>query len=361
MVAERTSAETASAEASNTMREIGVGVIGLGWMGRVHLEAYAQAAGAGQPCRVVAVSDRSAERLTGRAGAGGNMPVGQSSSSPSTSFDPAHVRASTDAAALLCDPDVELVSICTPTDSHVELAMAALRAGKHVLVEKPVSLDAGEIERLDLLARNVGRLCMPAMCMRFWPGWSWLKEAVDDRRFGAVRSASFQRLASRPAWGAEFYGDARRSGGALFDLHVHDVDFVRWLFGEPDAIESTGSLDHVTTLYRFASGPRHVVAEGGWDQADGFSFRMRFVVAFESATAEFDSRRDPPLEIARAGAIESPALEPGTGYDHEVRHVLERVRKGKIDTAGVTLADAAAVTRILRAEEHAIIAKRRES
>ena len=102
-----------------------------------------------------------------------------------------------------------------------------------------------------------------------------------DGNFGAVRSASFQRLTSRPVWSPEFYGDYGRSGGALIDLHIHDTDFVRWCFGEPDSVDTAGGLDHMTTLYRYPSGPSHVVAEGGWDPTPGFEFRMRFVVVFE--------------------------------------------------------------------------------
>lgn len=335
----------------SAMREIGVGVIGLGWMGRVHAAAYAGAARSGQRCRLVAASDRNADRLHGPADAGGNLAAGAAES-----FDPARVRNGTDVSVVLDDPSVELVSICTPTDTHVEIAAAALRAKKHVIVEKPVSLDAGEIERLELAARAAQRICMPAMCMRFWPGWSWLRDAVEDRRFGRVLSATFQRVGSRPAWGTDFYRDAKRSGGALFDLHVHDVDFVRWLFGDPASTSSTGTLDHVTTSYVFENGPEHVVAEGGWDASPAFPFRMRYVIVFESATAEYDSRRDPPLEVTREGTVETPALESGTGWDHEVRHALECVRAGRT-SADVTLLDAAAVTRILRAEEHAVTSK----
>ena len=285
-----------TAAKSNATREIGVGVIGLGWMGRVHAAAYAEASRAGQRCRLVAASDRNTDRLQGRTGADGNLPIGSGGV-----FDPARVRTSTNVSIVLADPAIELVSICTPTDTHVDLAIAALQAGKHVIVEKPVSLDAGEIERLDVVARNAQRICMPAMCMRFWPGWSWLHDAIVGGIHGQVLSATFQRIGSRPAWGTDFYSDSARSGGALFDLHVHDVDFVRWLFGDPISTSSTGTVDHVTTSYRFENGPAHVVAEGGWDASPGFAFRMRYVVAFESATAEYDSRRDPPLEITRSG------------------------------------------------------------
>jgi predicted dehydrogenase len=331
---------------SSPVREIGVGVIGLGWMGRVHAAAYASAALSGESCRVVAAADRNMDRLRVGADEAGNLAVTRAEA-----FDFARVRTGSDISLVLDDPSVELVSVCTPTDTHVEIAIAALRAGKHVIVEKPVSLDAGEIERLDQAARNAERLCMPAMCMRFWPGWSWLRDAVVDRRHGRVVSATFQRLGSRPAWGTDFYRNPKRSGGALFDLHVHDVDFVRWLFGDPISTASTGTIDHVTTSYVFENGPAHVVAEGGWDASPGFPFRMRYLVVFETATAEYDSRRDPPLEITRAGAVDKPTLESGTGWDHEVRHALACVRAGKT-SAGVTLSDAAAVTRVLRAEEH---------
>jgi predicted dehydrogenase len=337
-----------SAPDTGAKRSIGVGVVGLGLMGRVHIESYAKANVAGQPCTLVAVSDRSADRLDGRIAAQGNL---QKDTASARIFDPSVVHTSTDPHSVFEHAGVELVSICTPTDTHVELAIAALAAGKHVLLEKPVSLDAGEIERLDFAAKKARRICMPAMCMRFWPGWSWLKEAISDRRYGAVLSASFQRCASRPAWGQGFYADPSRSGGALFDLHVHDADLVRWLFGDPDSVSCTGSMDHVTTLYRYARGPAHVAAEGGWDHADGFPFRMRYVVVFESATAEFDLRREKPLEITRGGAIEAVAVSAETGYDGEIRHILGCVREGR-ETADATLAESAAVTRLLLAEKH---------
>jgi len=330
--------------AKGAPREIGVGVIGLGLMGRTHVEAYGAAARAGNPCRIVAVADPDAARLSGRVTVQGNL---QSSASDALLFDPRDVRTSTEARRVIDDPAVELVSICTPTDTHVDLARQALRAGKHVLLEKPVSLDPAAIDALADEADRAGRICAPAMCMRFWPGWSWLREAVRDGRYGPAHSAVFQRLASRPAWNPGFYADPSRSGGALFDLHVHDADLAHWLFGAPDTIHATGSADHVTALYRYANGPQHVALEGGWDHATGFPFRMRFVVAFERATAEFDLRRDPKLELSIDGRVETPALDDGTGYDGEVRAVLDAARSG--DAHGLpTLRESAMVTRSIR-------------
>lgn len=330
---------------------IGVGIIGLGFMGRTHLRAYRNAAAAGFPNRLVAVADADPARRTGRAaGAGARAGRGnleRRGESP-RQFDPAAVAVYARPEDLLADPHVGLVSICTPTDSHVALALAALAAGKHVLVEKPVALDARQVRRLAAAAAAARTLCMPAMCMRFWPAWTWLKERIDAGTFGAVRSATFHRLGSRPQW-AGFYADSKRSGGAVFDLHIHDADFVRWCFGAPDRAVSAGTPDHVTTLYRYARGPEHVVAEGGWDHTPGFPFRMRYTVVFEEATAEFELGAAPELRLARAGKLAKVALEPLDGYDGEVRHLLDAIAHGRKRLAA-TLDEAAELTALLATE-----------
>ena len=323
-----------------------IGILGLGFMGRTHLAAFAAADTAGLSNRLVAVADSDPERRAGRAGAGGNFDTGAKSD---FLFDPREVRAFEDPRELIADPEVDLVSICTPTATHVDLAIAALAAGKHVLVEKPLGLSSANVQRLADAAAASQRLCMPAMCMRFWPGWDWLREHVRRGSFGPVRSAVFSRLGTRPGWNPAFYQDAGQSGGALFDLHIHDADFVRWCFGAPSSVSSSGTLDHVTTLYRFENGPAHVVAEGGWDHTPGFAFRMRYVVVFENATAEFDFSREPRLLLSRNGASEAVELPPHSGYDGEVRHLLAMIARGDRELAA-TVAEAAALTRMLESE-----------
>src|SRR5207249_1135453 len=107
------------------------------------------------------------------------------------------------------DESIDLISICTRTDTHVDLAIRALRAGKHVLVEKPVALHAGDITRVQQAQLEFGRLCMPAMCLRFWPAWKWLKDRIDDQQFGQCFSVTLTRLASQPSWSA-FYSDGAK-------------------------------------------------------------------------------------------------------------------------------------------------------
>lgn len=331
---------------SGDARAVGVGVIGLGFMGRTHLGAY-QAIARQDGCRVVGVCDRDPARAM--AGAGGNLPgVGGGLTVP------AGAAVHSDPDALLADPGVELVSICTHTDTHVDLAMRAMRAGKNVVVEKPVALRAADVGLLADLADSAGVVCMPAMCMRFWPGWSWLRDRVRDGAYGRVLSATFQRMGSVPAWGGGFYADESRSGGAIVDLHVNDVDFVLWCFGAPSRVLSGGTSRHVTTIYRFPSGPAHVTAEGSWELRPEAGFKMRYTVCFETATAEFDLERAAPLRVHEngQGSRDVPVIAM-SAYEGELRHALALVRSGQSRGGGM-LREAERVMRVLEAERASV-------
>lgn len=341
---------------------LGIGVIGLGFMGCTHVRAYQSAAAAGLGCKLVAVADRSAERLCGRAFVTGNIDTGSSEQL----FDPAIVRGYLDPRELLTDPRIHAVSICTHTDTHVDLAIAALKAGKHVLVEKPVATSSAEVRRLAAAAATSGRICMPAMVMRFWPEWTWLRDAIRAGTYGRVLSASFQRMGSAPAW-TDFYRDTTRSGGALFDLHIHDTDFIRWCFGEPREIVSAGTIDHLTTLYRFDGAPNaplHVAAEGAQNITPGFGFRMRYTVVFEKATADFDIARTPTLLLCKEGRADPVPLSqaaPLSAYDIEVRHFLSVVAAATNAAPGdaaapltATIEDAIRTTTLLESEQRSM-------
>lgn len=325
---------------------IGVGVIGMGFMGATHIKAYQAAAADGFACRLVAVSDPNPQRLTGAPAGGGNI-------GPEITerlFDPSVVRGYERATDLLADPAVSLVSICTPTDTHVDLAIAALRAGKHVLLEKPVALAPADVARLANAASTAKTICMPAMCMRFWPGWTFLREVYRDGRYGALRALSMHRLGSGPTWSKEFYKDVARSGGALVDQHIHDTDFVVHLFGAPAAVRSGGNPMHVQTIYDYPNHPGlSVSAEGSWSMDPAFGYRMRYLAAFEKASVEFDLVSTPTVTIYSDGAKTHPTLPAGTGYDGQVRHLLKAIAAGS-RTVDAPIDEAVTVARVLEAE-----------
>lgn len=303
---------------------LGVGIIGFGFMGRTHAAGYRAAVAAGLPVALRAVTGPP----------GGEIPEG--------------ADRLPDAAAILARDDIGAVSICSYTDSHVELGLAALAAGKHVLVEKPVALRSSEVARLARATTESGLICMPAMCMRFWPGWPWLRDRVAAGSFGAVRSAEFSRLSSRPGWGAAFYRSPERSGSALFDLHIHDVDFIRWCFGHPPSITATGSIEDVRACYGYP-GRKRVEARGAWLPDPATRFSMRYAVRFDQAEVRFDLAEAAPLSVLRSGTREAVLLPGHSAYDAEVRHFVELVL-GRVGEPVATLEEALAVTEILEAE-----------
>ena len=100
---------------------------------------------------------------------------------------------------------------------------------------------------------------MPALCMRFWPAWRWAADRIREGTFGAPRSVRLQRLGPRPTW-SSFYADETACGGALFDLHVHDADFVVHLFGEPAWVAATATRARCA----ICSSACARAAEGSW-------------------------------------------------------------------------------------------------
>jgi len=332
-------------------RAVNVGIVGLGFMGRTHFRAYERANDVGRPCRIVAVCDRDADRRAGRVETAGNINAEDQRASDQL-FDPSQMRGYVEIEELLADEEVELISICTHTETHPDFAIRALEAGKHVLLEKPVATNAKDVARVVEAARaHPDQIIMPAMCVRFWPGFTWLKDRVDDHRYGSVQSATFHRLGTRPDWARDFYANVERSGGALFDLHIHDVDFLRFLFGDPSRVSSIGGVNHLTTLYHYEKdGPAHAVVEGGWGHAEGFPFQARFIVTFENATADFDTRRGhEALRVYEGGACEPIQIEPYTGWEAEVEHIIDLV-SGRVKKPRARIEEALIVTRLLEAE-----------
>lgn len=328
---------------------LGVGVVGLGMMGQTHLDVYA----ARDDVRVVAVADTDAERLNGLSVTAGNI-SGQSQGHA----DLAGVKRYTDAAELIADPEVDVADLCVPTPLHRPLGEASIRAGKPTLIEKPLARTSEDAEALAALAESMDVPCMPAMCMRFWPGWDWLRDAIQDQRFGRLRSLSLRRLTSL-APGA-FYRDGQANGGAILDLHIHDTDFVCWCLGVPESVVSagyvgaTGMIDHVHTTYSYPDGPM-VTAEGGWSMTPGFGFEMQYLANFENATARFDINQPHKLEVIERGhdAWSPIDLPDGMGYAYEINYFLGCVREGRAPKI-VTLRDAAVGLRVVEAEVQSI-------
>ncbi|MCE9590330.1 MAG: Gfo/Idh/MocA family oxidoreductase [Planctomycetes bacterium] len=327
---------------------IRVGVIGLGMMGNTHLDVYTKR----KDVQVVAVSDKNPDRLSGKVRAGGNV-KGQAKAG----FDLAAFERFDEGMDLIAHPGIDVVDICLPTPLHMKYALAALKAGKHVLLEKPMARTAKDAAKLAKAAKTSKKNVMVAMCMRFWPGWTWLKEAVDNKTYGKVRAAHFRRVANHP--GGPFYSDGDQSGGAILDLHIHDTDFIQHVFGVPSSVRSwgyskeTNKIDHVVTHYEYARGGPMIFAEGCWCMSPGFGFSMNYTVNFENATAIFDLAAADTLTLVHQGKRSAVKLDPRMGYELEIDYFLNCVKKGVKPTV-VTLDGAANSVKIVEAEAKSI-------
>ena len=334
-------------------RTINVGIVGLGFMAATHLKAYRSIPDA----RIHAICNPSGRNLDGDlTKVGGNI-----SANDPVKLDMSSVKATPDFDEILRDPAIELVDICTPTLQHPDMLTAALAAGKHVICEKPLARTAELARGMAEATQRAKTFAMPAMCLRFWPEWAWLKEAIHRNTYGKVLSARFRRVAEPPGWGRKHFAQGSSSGGALLDLHIHDVDFVQFCFGKPWRVfatgysKYTGAIDHVVAQYEVASGAS-VHAEGSWAMSPGFGFNMAYTVNFEHATADYDLVRAPDnlLRLFRPGQpAETVKCTGPDGYVGELQHIIRCIQSGQAPTV-VTMEDGLAAIQICEAEERSI-------
>jgi len=330
---------------------VNVAVVGLGFMGLTHIKSWRQIPQA----RITAVCDAVRLPVDGvLAGVSGNI-----TGSDAIKLEP-DVKVYRDFAAVLTDPNVDLVDLCVPTPLHPAQSIAALKAGKHVICEKPLARTSAQAREIVEATRSAKGFFMPAMCMRFWPGWAWLKQAISQKTYGKTLAARFRRVSEPPGWSRDSYFKGDQSGGALLDLHVHDTDFVQFLFGRPTRVFAqgltrfSGAVDHVVTQYEVGQGVE-VHAEGTWLVSQGYGFNMAYTVIFESATADFDlSRGANALRLCQEGKpVTTLSCDGPDGYVSELKHMCDSILAGTPPSV-VTAQDALSAVEICEAEEKSV-------
>jgi predicted dehydrogenase len=303
-----------------------VAVLGLGFMGSTHLRAWRSIPGV----ELAAVAARDEKHLSGDlSDIQGNI------GSAGEKLDFSAVRKYRDALDAVRDPQVDIVDICLPTDQHAPVAIAALRAGKHVLVEKPLALDGASADKIIDEAGRSGRMLMAAQVLRFIPEYRTAHEMVKKGQTGAVRSAIFRRRCAAPAW-SKWLSDPAQSGGGVFDLLIHDVDFCIHAFGMPEAVSATGyedlsrGIDSITAQFEYRS-IAGVTVTGGWHHPKAYPFSMEFTVVADTGTLEYSSAGRPLSLYSAGGCVELvPAREDvASVFEAELRYFTECVRSGR--------------------------------
>jgi predicted dehydrogenase len=298
-------------------------VLGLGFMGSTHLKALRGIPGV----EVAAVCSLDERALTGDlSGIQGNL------GGPGERLDFSAVRKYRDPKAPLADPEIDAVDICLPTNLHAATAIQALRAGKHVLVEKPMALDGATADAMAAEAERQDRVLMTAQVVRFMPAYAALRKAVRGGELGAVRWAAFRRRCAAPAWGG-WLMDPAQSGGGIFDLLIHDVDFCLHLLGKPQAVLATGyenlaaGMDTVSAQLFYPRGVATIA--GGWHHPKSYPFSADYTVVADGGAVEHNAATPTPMVYGQDGSIRALPLSGEDGYAAEIRYFVECCRAGQ--------------------------------
>jgi predicted dehydrogenase len=290
-----------------------IGIAGIGFMGMIHYLAAQKLASA----KVVSLCSRDPKKRAGDwTSIRGNFgPQG-------TQMDLSGQALYAEASDLFADPNVDLVDLCVPNDEHARLAILALEAGKHVLVEKPIALTVADADRMLDAAGSNGKLLMVAHVLPFFPEFAFALATIQSERYGKLQAAHFERVISKPDWSSGI-SDSDRSGGPAIDLHIHDTHFIGLACGVPRAVRSRGVRDgsavvYLSTQYLYDDPDLAVSAMSGALSQSGRPFTHGYSLFLEGATLTFsfanvagEGRVQPLSVILPNGSVESPALGSG--------------------------------------------------
>jgi predicted dehydrogenase len=315
---------------------IRVGIAGLGFMGMTHYYAIKRLKG----MRVDAISTRDPKKL-----AGDWRSIKGNFGKRGGKENLAKVRAYEHLDDMLRDPDLDMIDICLPTSRHCDVTLAALKAGKHVLLEKPISVDLEEGRKMAEAARAAGKRLLIAHVLPFFPDFAQALALVRSGKYGKILAAHFKRVISKPDWPTEAL-DAGKSGGPAIDLHIHDTHFIQLLTGTPKAVFASGifaggAVQYLDTTYLYAHPGCTVTCSSGGISMPGRSFTHGFEIymergslLYEWATVEGKPRPLMPLTLLTADGKAKPLskgpVDPVKAFELEIKYAADALN-GKHD------------------------------
>lgn len=322
------------------------GIVGVGFMSWIHYLGYQRS----ELAELGGFCSRDEKKRSGDwTGIQGNF------GPPGEQIDVDGLNACGSLDELLQDDSIDLIDICLPPNLHPESIEKCLAAGKKVLCEKPLALDAASARSLADQAQP-GQL-MVAHILPFMPEFQLLVDAAQDGRWGKPVAGRFKRTISPPDWIPDFY-DRARVGGPLIDLHVHDAHLIRLLFGMPTKAHTVsrkkdGSAMFYESVFEFETPDLAVSAGGGVIDSPARGFTHGYEVSFERATVQFEfagyadgSTNIIPVTIMNAdGTVSRPDLgdgDPISAFKAEIDATARCVDLGEINPIldAATAADA---------------------
>ncbi len=296
-------------------RMLRVGIDGMGGMGRLYYKTLAHI----PHCTVTAVASRS------------------------FSQEQSDIRVYPDISDMLASEELDVVCVCTPTHLHASHTLAALERSVHTIVEKPLALHESEAAALYRSADESGVQLLAAHVVRFAYASKILRRLIDSAQYGGVTDACFARLSTSPVWSKDSWAfDESKSGLVPFDLHIHDLDMIVSLFGEPDScrmIKGNSASKPTAEFNRFiyTYNGFDVFAEAAWYDAP-MPFTTYARVCFERGLAVcqgdkvtvYENGMEPAVfePILAAGQLETGTQVPKTDmYLKQLTHFLDCIRR----------------------------------
>ncbi len=213
----------------------------------------------------------------------------------------------------------DIVDICIPTPYHCEMTCDMLKRGYHVFCEKPMARTYSEAKSMLAAAEHSGKKLMIGQCVRFFPAYSYMKQEYENGTLGKPVTAMFRRISFPPAWGSgSWFFDYSKSGGCLHDMSLHDIDYARYLFGEPKWVscfkkDVRCECDSVLSTLVYDNFNVHIL--GDWAM-EGVPYSVDFRVGFEKATLVLENDK---LTVYNAdGTSYTPRLDTRSGYTIEL-------------------------------------------
>jgi len=306
-------------------RSIGIGVIGLGFMGRTHFRNY----DAIPMAEVVAVADTDSDHLNGN----WKDPSGTSGQPADSNFNLDNVTLYENHQDLLDNTCVEAVDICLPTEFHHRVAIDALRKGKHVVIEKPIAQTTEQADEMIALANKQGRILMVAHPLRFWPSYNHLEKLLTEKAYGNVLSSVLRRQCATPQWSPDLWSlDTTRGGGVLTDMQIHDIDYAVSVFGLPTSTYAKviGNGKNQVALSSLRYGALEVAVESYWVDSKSYPFKAEGLFVCDQGTLYLvNTDQEDSLTIYPSnGDPLRPTLPILDPYVEELRYFLECVTTG---------------------------------
>ncbi len=312
-----------------------IGLAGIGFMGWIHWLAYQKVKGV----QVAAVCSRDEKKL-----AGDWRDIKGNFGPPGEQVDLAKIKKFRALDELLADPTIDAVDLCLPPSLHADATVQALRAGKHVFVEKPMALTTAECKKMVAAADKSGKQVFVGHVLPFLPEYAYALKLIKSGKYGQPIGGTFKRVISDPLWIKDFY-DPQGAGGPLIDLHVHDAHFIRLVFGMPTAVASQGRIrgevvEYCNSLFHFADKRVAVAATSGVLNQQGRGFTHGYEIHLEKATLHFEigfyadgGVDNMPLKVLLPnGKVERPTLATEgdpmlVAFEGEIKEIATCIKK----------------------------------